>query len=57
MLFAKTKINTVKVLISKALIDWYINHGEFVSAYNVLREYNEIKEENKNPENTVKYTT
>ena len=34
---------------SKALIDSYISHDEFVSVNNVLREYNEMKEENKNP--------
>ena len=45
LLIAKTKLNTIKVLISKALIDSYINHDEFDSVNNVLREYNEIKEE------------
>ena len=34
---------------SKALIDSYISHDEFVSVNNVLREYNEMKEENKSP--------
>ena len=36
---------TIKVLIFKALIYWFINHDEFVSAYNVLREYNKMREE------------
>ena len=45
---AKTKLNTVEVLISKALIDSNINHDEFVSLSNVLREYGNIKEEIKN---------
>ena len=36
------KLNTIEFLISKALIDSYISHGEFVSVNNVLREYNEI---------------
>ena len=45
---AKTKLNTVEVLISKALINSNINHDEFVSLSNVLREYGNIKEEIKN---------
>ena len=31
-----------------ALIDSYISHDKFVSVNNVLREYNEMKEEMKN---------
>ena len=42
MLLAKTKLNTVEVLISKAFFDLYINHDD------VLREYNEMKAEIKN---------
>ena len=42
----------IKVLISKALSDSYVNHNEFVSVNKVLREYNEMKQEMKNPENT-----
>ena len=38
----KTK-SDIKVIISKALIDSYIIHKEFVSVNNVLREYNEMK--------------
>ena len=52
---AKTKLNTIEVLISKALSEWYINHDEFLSVINVLREYIEMKEEIKNPENAVEY--
>ena len=43
-------------MISKALINSYINHDEFISVNNMLREYNEMKGENKNPENAVEYT-
>ena len=43
VLLRKDKLNTIEVLISKALIDSYISHNEFVSVNNVLREYNEIK--------------
>ena len=35
LLLAKAKLDTIEVLISKALIDLYINHGEFVSVNNV----------------------
>ena len=53
MLLGKDKLNTIEVLISKALLDSFINHCEFVSENNVLREYNELKKEIKNPETTV----
>ena len=43
-------------MISKGLIDSYVKHEEFVLVKNVLREYNEMKEEFKNPENAVDYT-
>ena len=53
MLLEKDPSNANEVLISKALTDSYISHSEIVSVNNVLREYNEIKEEIKNPENSV----
>ena len=53
MLLGKDKLNTIEVLISKALLDSFINHYEFFSENNVLREYNELKKEIKNPETTV----
>ena len=37
VLLAKTKLNTIKFLVSKVLMDFYINHDEFVSVNNVLR--------------------
>ena len=40
VLLAKTKLDTIEVLISKALTGSYINHNEFVSMNNVLTEYN-----------------
>ena len=46
---ARSKANKIKVPISKTLIDSYINHDEFVPINNVLREYDEIKEEIKTP--------
>ena len=56
-LLGKSKLNTLEVLISKALIDSYINHGEFVSVNNVLREYYEMKNEIESPETSMEYTT
>ena len=43
MLLAKAKLNSIKVLICKALIDSYMNHGEFLSVNNVLKECNEVE--------------
>ena len=48
VLSTKYKLNTIEVLISKVLIDLFISHDEFVLINNVLREYDEIKEEIKN---------
>ena len=45
VLLAKPKLNSMEVLISKALIDSFISHDEFVLINNVLKECNEIKEE------------
>ena len=42
VLLLKDKLNTIEVPISKALINSYISHDEFVSVNNVLREYNDI---------------
>ena len=50
------KLNTIKVLTSKALGDLYINHDKFDSLNSVLREYNEVKDKIKNSENTLEYT-
>ena len=54
VLLWKSKLNIIEVIV-KALINSYISHDGFVSVSNVLREYNEIKEEKKNPENSVEY--
>ena len=45
VLLAKSKLNVIKVLISKTLADSVISHDEFVLINNILKEYNEIKEE------------
>ena len=51
VLLAKTKLITIKILVSKALMNSYINHDEYVSVNNVLREYDEMTEEIKILEN------
>ena len=47
-LLAKSKLNRIEVLISKSLIDSNISHDEFVSINNMLKEYEQMKEEIKN---------
>ena len=47
-MLAKSKLNSIEVLISKALIDLVVSHDEFVLINNVLKEYNEMKEETEN---------
>ena len=41
----KDKLKSIELLISNAIIDSYISHDEFVSVNNMLREYDEIKEQ------------
>ena len=45
MLLTKSKLNVIKVLISKALIDSNIFYDEFALINKVLRKFYEIKEE------------
>ena len=52
----KTKINTIEIIISKGLIDSYIGLDGVVLVSKVLREYNEMKEEIRNPETSVEHT-
>ena len=49
----KWQVLTIEVLISKALINTYISHDKFFSVNDVLREYNEMEEEIKNPGTSV----
>ena len=53
MLLGKDTLNTIEVLISKALINSDISCDEFPSV-NVSREYNQMKKEMKNFENNEK---
>ena len=48
VLLAKSKLNSTEILIYKGLIDSVISHDEFVLINNVLKEYNQMKEEIKN---------
>ena len=50
ILQGKTKLDTIDFVVSKSLIDPYINHDEFIVVNNKLRKYNEMKEEIKKPE-------
>ena len=45
---AKSKLNSIEFLISKALIDSVISHDGFILINNLLKEHNKIKEEFKN---------
>ena len=38
-MLAKTKLNSIEVLISKSLIDSYISHNESVLGNNLWKEY------------------
>ena len=53
VLLARTKLNTVEILISKALIDSNISSDEFVSVNNVLKEYDDMKEEFRHSNNKI----
>ena len=48
VLLAKTKLNSIEVLISKALIHSNISHDDFVLVNNVLKEFDKMKKEIKN---------
>ena len=45
---AKSKLNSIEILISKALIDLNVSHDEFVLINNVLKKIYDITEEIKN---------
>ena len=45
VLLAKTKLNSIEVFISKALIDSNNSHDEFVLINNVLKQYDAMKKE------------
>ena len=51
VMLQKTKLTSIEVLISRAFIDSYMSHDEFVLVNNVLQEYDELKEQMKNSNN------
>ena len=44
-MLGKSKLNSIEALISKALNDSNVSHDEFVLINNVLKEYDDTKEE------------
>ena len=54
VLLAKSKLNSIEILISKALIDSNISHDEFILINNFLKEYDDMKEEIKNSNSSSK---
>ena len=48
---AKSKLNSLEVLISKTLIDSNISHVELILVNNVKKEFDDMKEEIKNYDN------
>ena len=51
-LLAKIKLNCIDVLISKVLVDSYISHDDFSPINNVLKEFDNTKEEIRYPNYT-----
>ena len=54
-MLASTKLNNIEVLISKALFNSYISLDESVLVNNVLKEYDDMKEEIKNLKTSTVY--
>ena len=54
VLLAKPGLNSIKLLVRKALIDSYISQDKLVLVNNVLREYDDMKEATKNLKDTIK---
>ena len=55
MFLAKSKLNKIEVLSSKALIDSVTSHDEFVLINSVQKKCNDMKEEIKNLETSSIY--
>ena len=55
MLLGKVRLDIIKTLFFKALTDSYFSYDQIVSVNNALTEYNEFKEEIKNPETSAEY--
>ena len=48
ILLVKSKLNSIEALLSKVLINSVVSHNKFALMNNVLKKYNEMKEEIKN---------
>ena len=57
VLLAKTKLNTIKVLICEALTDPFMSNDEFASVNTMLKEYDDMKEKRKNSNNIKRIFT
>ena len=55
VLLGKAKLDAIKDLVFNSLIDSFISQEDFLSVNKLLREYNEMGEEIKNPEHFVAY--
>ena len=55
VLLAKSKLNSIGVLISKGLINSNISQDEFILINNVLKEFYNMKEATKNSNNKQKF--
>ena len=55
VLLAKCKLNSIEVLFSKILVHLVILHDEFVLINNMLKEYNQMKEELKKFKCLIKF--
>ena len=51
VLLPKKMLNTLKVLVSKALIDLCVIYDEFLLINNALKQYDDMKEKIKNANN------
>ena len=54
-LLAKSKLNSIEVLISKTLTESNISHDEFVLINNVPKEYDNMKEKRKHSNDRLVY--
>ena len=54
-MIVKTKLNSIDILICKALIVSNIGQDEFVLINNTLEKYHDMKEEIKNLKNFISY--
>ena len=55
ILLAKTNLNSIEILVSRASSNSYIIHDQFSSVNNVLRKYDDMKEEIKNLKTSIIY--